>query len=213
VKKGQPGYRRFNKISGQFSARLIEMLESPAYRVLSLSARRVLDRIEIEHAHHGGQDNGRLPVTFNDFVSYGIDRHAVAPALRELQALGFVRITEHGRAGNAEFRSPNKFALTFRPTKDAPASDDWRRIKTPDEAEALAREARKPIKRPRQGKTENQCGFTPRFGVGNPHRKSKSPVGVSHTTGQVRDPTLLSISRGGDAALSPTSATRRRRVT
>lgn len=61
MKKGQPGYKRFNKISGQFSARLIEMLESPAYRVLSLSARRILDRIDIEHAHHGGQDNGLYP--------------------------------------------------------------------------------------------------------------------------------------------------------
>ena len=102
--------RRRNKIPGQFSWRLIEMLESPAYRVLSLSAHRILDWIEIELAHHGGHDNGRLPVTFDDFVSYGIHRHAVAPAVRELEVLGFVRITERGRAGNAEFRSPNKFA-------------------------------------------------------------------------------------------------------
>ena len=34
------------------------MMASPAFRVLSLSARRVLDRLEIELAHHGGQDNG-----------------------------------------------------------------------------------------------------------------------------------------------------------
>ena len=51
--------RRTGKISGQFSARLIEMLESPSFRVLSLSAHRIIDRIEIEHAHHGGKDNGR----------------------------------------------------------------------------------------------------------------------------------------------------------
>ena len=76
-------YRRRNKIGGQFAWRLIEMLESPAFRVLSLSARRVLDRIEIELARHGGSDNGRLPVTFDDFHRYGIHRHAVAPAIRE----------------------------------------------------------------------------------------------------------------------------------
>ena len=46
-------------IPGQFAPRLIEMLESPAYCVLSLSARRVLDRLEIELGHHGGKDNGR----------------------------------------------------------------------------------------------------------------------------------------------------------
>src|SRR5262249_37500536 len=106
---GRPGHRRFNRISGQFAPRLVEMLKSPAYCVLSLSARRVLDRIEIEFRHHGGKENGRLPVTFNDFTRYGIDRHSVAPAIRELEALGFIEVTEHGRGGNAEWRQPNKF--------------------------------------------------------------------------------------------------------
>jgi hypothetical protein len=46
------------------------MIKSPAWSVLSLSARRVLDRIEIEHADHGGNDNGRLPVTYDDFERY-----------------------------------------------------------------------------------------------------------------------------------------------
>src|SRR3974390_676531 len=100
------GSRRRNAISGQFAARLIEMLESPAYRTLSLSARRVLDRVEIELAHHGGQDNGSLPVTYDDFQSYGIHRHAIWPAIKECVALGFLEITRQGRAGNAEFRIP-----------------------------------------------------------------------------------------------------------
>jgi hypothetical protein len=52
--------RKRNRINEQFLARVVSMLESPAYRVLSLSARRVLDRLEIELAHHGGNDNGDL---------------------------------------------------------------------------------------------------------------------------------------------------------
>ena len=40
--------RRRNSISGQFTARLIEMLESPAYRVLSRSAHMAIARVEIE---------------------------------------------------------------------------------------------------------------------------------------------------------------------
>ena len=64
------------------------MLESPTFRELSLSARRVLDRLEIELAHHGGMDNGRLPVTYDDFQRYGIDRNAIAPAILELIAPG-----------------------------------------------------------------------------------------------------------------------------
>jgi hypothetical protein len=54
-------------ISGVFAWRLIEMLESPANRVLSLSAKRGLERLEIELARHGGksEENGRLPCTFD----------------------------------------------------------------------------------------------------------------------------------------------------
>ena len=76
------GRRKRTRIDGQFAARDIKMLESHAFRELSLSARRVLDRLEIELAHHGGMDNGKLPVTYDDFQRYGIDRHAIAPAIR-----------------------------------------------------------------------------------------------------------------------------------
>src|SRR5215470_13177670 len=105
--------RRRNTIAEQFMVRTIRMLESPAYRALSLSAHRVLSRIEVELGHHGGTDNGKLPVTYDDFVKYGVDRHAISAAIREAVALGFLEITEQGRAGNAEFRSPNKFRLTY----------------------------------------------------------------------------------------------------
>jgi hypothetical protein len=134
-----------NRISGQWSPRSIEMLESPAYRVLSRSAHMVISRIEIELAHHGGNDNGRLPVTTEDFVTYGMHRTSVAPAIREAEALGFVRVTEHGRGGNAEYHSPNLFFSTFSQARDSgrnPPTHDWRRIKTIEEAEQIAREAR-----------------------------------------------------------------------
>lgn len=97
--------KRRNKISGQFAAHMIEMLESPAYRVLSRAAHLVITRIEIEFGHHGGNDNGRLPITTTDFVEYGVHHASVAPAIREAEALGFIRVTERGRGGNAEFRS------------------------------------------------------------------------------------------------------------
>lgn len=69
--------KRKHKVDGQFSMRLIEMMESPAFRALSLSAHRALSRIEIEHAHHGGLENGNLPVTTEDFIGYGIHHKAV----------------------------------------------------------------------------------------------------------------------------------------
>ena len=78
------------------------MLESPAYRTLSLSARKVLDRLEIEFERHGRNplENGCLPCTYEDFVEYGIHRQAIPPAIREAVALGFIRITRKGSAGN-----------------------------------------------------------------------------------------------------------------
>src|ERR1022692_3488739 len=103
--------RKRNTISGQFSARLIEMIESPAYRVLSLSAHRVLSRIEVEHAHHGGNENDQLPCTYGHFEEYGIHRHAIGPAIRELVALGFIAY-DKGTHGNGVYHVPNKFRLT-----------------------------------------------------------------------------------------------------
>jgi hypothetical protein len=136
--------QRRTKIGGQFAPRLIEMLESPAYRVLSLSARRVLDRVEIEMAHHGGTDNGRLPVTYDDFRRYGINRAAIAPGIREAVALGFLEVTEHGCAGNADHRSPNLFRLTYRIAKGilGDGSHEWRQIQSIEHAEDIARTAR-----------------------------------------------------------------------
>ncbi|TIQ79502.1 MAG: hypothetical protein E5X64_36840, partial [Mesorhizobium sp.] len=125
--KGRARKGRKTQIAGQFSWRLIEMQESPAYRVLSQSGHRVLDRLEIEIGRHGGNDNGKLPTTFDQFEGYGIHRHAIAPAVREVVALGFVEITQEGRAGNAEWRRPNFFRLTYRHTEKAEPTDDWRK--------------------------------------------------------------------------------------
>ena len=139
------GYRKRNRINQQFSVHLIEMLESPSYRALSKSAHLVIARIEIELAAHGGNDNGRLPVTTDDFVRYGMHRTSVAPAIREAEALGFIRVTERGRGGNADHRSPNRFFLTFANARDSraqPPTHDWRRIKTLEEAEQIASAAR-----------------------------------------------------------------------
>jgi hypothetical protein len=123
----------------------IEAMESPAYRALSLSGHRVLARIQIENAHHGGAENGKLPVTFRDFQQYGIHPNAIAPAIREVAKLGFIRLTQEGIASSAkEYRVPNTFALTHLATnngQDAP-TDDWRRHKTTKDADAAARSAR-----------------------------------------------------------------------
>jgi DNA-binding PadR family transcriptional regulator len=189
--------RRRTKIGGQFSWRLIEMMESPAYQALSLSAHRVLDRLEIELAHHGGTDNGRLAVTYADFRKYGIDHQAIAPAIRELVALGFVEVTERGRAGNAEYRTPNRYRLTCRDAGRVQPTNDWRKIKTNEDAQVTARAARKTSEKQMSGVEK------PFVSVGETHTDSQdSPVGETHTTVLGRETHTTSIFRGGgrDAA-------------
>jgi hypothetical protein len=167
--------KRRNSINDQWSARRREMLESPAYRALSQSAHRVISRLELELCYHGGNDNGQLPVTFEDFVDYGIERGSIAPALREGEALGFFRITDRGRAGNREYRAPNKFYLTFavgRGSRKNPPSDEWRKIKTLEEAKEIARTARA---------NKNKGGRTRHKACGEGERKNKKPVRENHT--------------------------------
>ena len=154
--------RRRNRIAGQFSARTIEMMELPAFEVLSLAGHRILARLEIEMAHHGGADNGKLPVTFDQFAEYGIHRHAIAPGLREVCALGFVEITEQGRAGNAEWRRPNLFRLTYRPVGNAKPTEEWRRITGTKDAKIIALKARVPAVRKKQNPSAGFCQFSVR---------------------------------------------------
>lgn len=190
------GPRRKNRIAGQFSPRTIEMMESPAFQVLSLAGHRVLARIEIELAHHGGNDNGRLPVTFDHFVEYGVHRHAIAPALREVCALGFVEVTEHGRAGNAEWRRPNLFRLTYRHVGNAEPTNEWKRTKTKEDAERIAHEARRPAvrrnKTPVSVSANSQCG--------NPHRKHDFHGAETATTGRGPESATTSTLSGTSAS-------------
>ena len=197
--------RRKNRLGGQWSPRMIEMLESPAYRVLSVSAHRVISRIEIEHASHGGSENGNLPVTKQNFMDYGMNDHAVAPAIREAEALGFIRM-KRGRGGNADHRQPNRFFLTFAlgngPRALTP-THEWRKIKTIEEAQAIAVAARA-AKDPRavrfgQNRAARIQGWKPppKPGVKTTTENASSPVVETTTTGQGRKPPPLSISRGG----------------
>ncbi len=136
--------RRNTPITGQWSARSIDMQRSCAWRALSRAAHQYLSRIEIELADHGGNDIDELPVTFNDFETYGINRHQIGPALAELEALGFIAFAERGVAARAaDNRRSNKFRLLTRPWEKKGAPRYWERFKTLDEAEAAADEARR----------------------------------------------------------------------
>jgi len=217
-------YRRRTTIGGQFAPRLVEMLESPAWRVLSLAAHRVLDRLDIEHRHHGGRDNGKLTVTYLDFEHYGIARNQIAPALREVEALGFIEITQRGRAGNAEHRTPHKFRLTSYDTEHAKGTNEWRQIATIEDAERIAQQARnrtQPKHSPHPISDKSHPGNRVYFrylGMGCDHTTACSPGGgwrravrerASHERRVMSTRWRLALEEGVVVAGGPRSATRR----
>jgi DNA-binding FadR family transcriptional regulator len=168
--------RKKTAIAGQFVAHPRQLLASTAMRVLTLSERRALDRIELKHMDHGGAENGKLPVTYADFEKWGVRRDSIAGAIRALEALGLIEITRHGYAGAVEKRAPSLYRLTYLGAwnagrADATGTHEYQKIKTVEEAELVVVKARKATE-PRnvdRGKMQNA---TPQI-VG---RNKKSPT-------------------------------------
>ena len=198
--------KRKNPITTQWAARSIEMLESPAYRALGLSEHRALARVEIELAHHGGHDNGRLPITFDDFARYRIRRSSIGPALIALETLGFIKITEHGKkAKAAEYRVSNKFLLLSRPPQKGlePPPNKWKRFETVKDAEAAIAEAQEREQKLKAASTETVLKASHETG---PQRRIRQSRNV--TTMRSTETGPLSISRRGgrsgtQAAITP----------
>jgi hypothetical protein len=117
------------------------MLNSPAWRAMPLCARQVVERIAIEHMQHGGNENGKLPVTYDDFRKYGIRRNTVAYAIAVAVALGWIDVAEQGHRGAAGQRRATRYALTWVDRWDGtPRTNRWNAIKTEEPAkETVAR--------------------------------------------------------------------------
>lgn len=100
---------------------------SPAWRGMSMNARRALERIELEQMAHAGTENGNLVVTHKDFIQHGVTHNRVADAINELAAFRLIQITQAGKAGTGTSH-PNKFELTWFPLKGSFLCDEiWKR--------------------------------------------------------------------------------------
>ena len=104
---------------------------------------------------------------------------AIGPAARECEALGFLEITERGYAGNAEFRTPNKFRLTYLHAGGAQPTNEWARIETIEEGEETARKARLPVKSTRR-KNKKPVTVSARSQCQKPSLKPKNPSAGNH---------------------------------
>jgi hypothetical protein len=103
-----------------------KLLNSPAWQGMSTNTMRVVHRLMLEHCQRGGIENGRLPVTHEDFIAYGCSRNQIAEALTEAQYLGLVRYKRGGRFG--EIKKPSMFRLTWLGQLDGPATNEWKGV-------------------------------------------------------------------------------------
>ncbi len=121
-----------------------EILISPAWRALTLNARRLIDRILLEHMAHAGTQNGALRITYDDFVIAGLpSRNAVAQAIRLTETLGLVDVPLRGRRSYGGGHIASEYELTWLPRWNGErASNRWKQVTSADHAARIVRLAR-----------------------------------------------------------------------
>jgi|SRR5205085_12075648 len=111
------------------------VLLSAAWMGLPLSARRVLDAIMSDHAQHGGQMNGELLAPYTQLQARGVRRSSIKEALVILEAVGLIKADRDTRSGAV--KRATMYRLTWLGTPDGlTATNDWKAIKTEEEADA-----------------------------------------------------------------------------
>jgi hypothetical protein len=135
--------RRRNRIGEQFIAHRLTMRESIAWNALPDNARRVLDRLEREHMHHGSAENGSLQCLYDDFEKVGIRRQSIALAIRQCVALGFLEITKQGVPAISAYRAGTLYRITYLHGcgKSPAPTDEWAKVQSLAEAEERLRDA------------------------------------------------------------------------
>jgi hypothetical protein len=123
----------------------LEMYDSFAGRELFKhdAAVSLVHRIIVEHLRHGGKENGRLKITYDDFQEWGISRARIGDAIAIAEALGFIKRVKRGRAAWEDQREPGEFALTWQCIGSELPTNDWKRIFSREVAQAKVANALK----------------------------------------------------------------------
>jgi len=117
-----------------------EMLESDSWSAMPLYARRVVERVVLEHMSHGGAENGGLPVTYDQFEEFGVRRATIKVAITIAVELGWIDVVQPGLRGHGSARRPTVYGLTWLPRADwTPPSNRWRTITREMALEVLRR--------------------------------------------------------------------------
>jgi hypothetical protein len=155
------------KLKGQWIAHPVGLIH--VLSELSLTARRILDTLEIEHCRRGGRENGKLVCTYDDLENSGIDRTYIRKALDKLIASGLIEITRVGQRAYADLRSPTLYRLTYLPTFESgkwiEPTHEWKKQKASAESAtgtsggSATDNGQKPVAEapPQEGKASAEC--------------------------------------------------------
>ncbi len=92
-----------------------------------------------------GSANGELFKSYPQFVSEGLNRTTVSDMTKLGEALGLLRVDRETGVGRPDLRDACAYTLTYLPTGiigDIAPTDDWKRIKTDDQAKAIIQRLR-----------------------------------------------------------------------
>jgi DNA-binding PadR family transcriptional regulator len=104
--------KRDRLVSGTFTPVPASLFESKAWEALSLTALRIFGFMVGADSHVRDGD-GRIGFSYDDFVERGVHRHAVGPALRELEEAGVISRVWKGHGGEkARSSSVSFYRLT-----------------------------------------------------------------------------------------------------
>lgn len=113
----------------------VDIMESAAWRPLSINARRVIDRLLLENFRHMGVDNGKLRVSVRQFTECGVAMRMAKGAIAELVDAGLIAVTKGVARGS--LAAPNLYRITFHGTLDG--GPTWA-AGSPKEATAMPEE-------------------------------------------------------------------------
>ena len=140
-REGKPS-RKFNRPPSNMPWSWItgELLNSVAWRSMSVNCHKLIDRLLLEHCNNAGLENGSLICTYNHFQEYGLTRNMIRFAIEEASFLGLVK---HQRGERVFAKNqPNSYRITFYGTSEArDPTNEWKRM-TQERLEAF-REKRK----------------------------------------------------------------------
>jgi DNA-binding transcriptional MocR family regulator len=102
------------------------MMQSPAYRLLSGPALKVLHEMR---SRFNGYNNGRIFLSYEDAASQlALSKSTVKRAFDELQAVGLIVLIRQGRWHG---RKASEWRMTFENTEGHPATHDWKQWQAP----------------------------------------------------------------------------------